>query len=66
MRISRISRHGALRDSSVYADTFETIGESIVNAIDIAEIDDVKLTKSTGDIENDHSQVLMSLGWGFR
>ena len=50
MRIARIARHGALYDDSVSARTFETIGASIINPIDFAEIADVHLAKAAGAI----------------
>ena len=46
MRIARISRPGAFYGASVSAKTFEAIGESIVNPIDLEEIFDVNMGNS--------------------
>ena len=45
MRIARIARPGALYDDSVSAQTFETIDESIINPIGVAEGGDVNIAR---------------------
>ena len=50
MRIDRIARNDALYYSSVSAQTFETIGEEIINPRDSAEFVDADLAKSIQNI----------------
>ena len=52
----RIARHGDSYGAAVSAQTSESIDESIINPIDIEEIAEVNLTKSTGNIKHKHIQ----------
>ena len=56
MRISRIARHGAFRDASASAQTFETVNVTIINPSYFEEIVAVKLTRSTENIRRKHIQ----------
>ena len=50
-RIARISRPDALYGATASAQTSERIDEAIMNPIDFAEIVDVNLTKSAGNMK---------------
>ena len=65
MRVSRIARPYALYDSSVSAQPFETIGETI-SPIDFAEIVDVNLKQAVEISQVNILKVLMSLGRIYR
>ena len=47
-RNSRIARTGALYGASVSGRTFETIGETTINPIDLEEVVDVNVSKVLG------------------
>ena len=52
MRIARIARPGALCDASASAQTFGTIGESIVNPMDFEEVADVDIVSKVIEAES--------------
>lgn len=56
MRIGRIAGHGALRPSSVSAQTSKAINEAIISPIDFEEIDNANSTKETGNIKRKRIQ----------
>ena len=56
IRVARIAIPGAFRDSPAHARNFETIGATIINPIDLAEIVDVNPTNAMGNTKHDRIQ----------
>ena len=54
IRTSQISRHGALYDASISAQTSESAGHVVLNPIDFDDVIEVYIAKSDGDLKAPH------------